>query len=48
MAEAEIEANRTRNSARQEIEAQRESAYAQLTTQVNQLSSLIIERLLNA
>ena len=48
MVEAEIEASRTRNSARQEIEAQRESAYAQLTTQVNQLSSLIIERLLNA
>ncbi|GCE64179.1 F0F1 ATP synthase subunit B' [cyanobiont of Ornithocercus magnificus] len=47
MVEAEIEASRTRNSARQEIEAQRESAYAQLTTQVNQLSSLIIERLLN-
>ena len=46
MAEAEAEASHTRSKARQEIESQRESAYIQLTAQANQLSSLIIERLL--
>ena len=48
LAEAEAEANRTREQARREIESQREQASAQLMAQVDQLSSQIIQRLLAA
>ncbi|CAK24446.1 MAG: F0F1 ATP synthase subunit B' [Synechococcus sp.] len=48
LAEAEAEANRTREKARREIESQRESAQAQLMSQVDQLSAQIINRLLAA
>ncbi|MFM1901173.1 MULTISPECIES: F0F1 ATP synthase subunit B' [unclassified Synechococcus] len=48
LATAETEANRTREQARREIEAQREGAQAKLMAQVDQLSSQIIQRLLAA
>jgi len=48
LAEAEAEANRTREKARREIEAQRETAQTQLMGQVDQLSAQIIKRLLAA
>ena len=48
LATAEAEANRTREQARREIEAQRESAQGQLMAQVDQLSAQIIQRLLAA
>ena len=46
LATAEAEANRTREQARREIEAQRESAQGQLMAQVDQLSAQIIQRLM--
>jgi F-type H+-transporting ATPase subunit b len=48
LAQAEAEANRTREQARREIEAQRESAQSQLMAQVDQLSAQIVQRLLAA
>ena len=45
LAEAEAEANRTREQARREIESQRDAAQASLMSQVDQLSSKIIQRL---
>ena len=45
LAEAEAEANRTREQARREIESQRDAAQASLMSQVDQLSSQIIQRL---
>ncbi|TCD55669.1 F0F1 ATP synthase subunit B' [Synechococcus sp. BS55D] len=48
LATAETEANRTREQARREIEAEREGAQAKLMAQVDQLSSQIIQRLLAA
>ena len=48
LATAETEANRTREQARREIEAQREGAQAKLMAQVDELSSQIIQRLLAA
>ena len=45
LAEAESEANRTREQARREIESQRDAAQASLMSQVDQLSSQIIQRL---
>ena len=45
LAEAETEANRTREQARREIESQREAAQASLMSQVDQLSTQIINRL---
>jgi len=45
LAEAETEANRTREQARREIESQREAAQASLMSQVDQLSTQIIKRL---
>ena len=44
LAEAESEANRTREQARREIESQRDAAQASLMSQVDQLSSQIIQR----
>ena len=48
LAEAEAEANRTREQARREIESQRDAAQASLMSQVDQLSSQIIQRLMAA
>jgi len=48
LAEAEAEANRTREQARREIESQRDAAQSSLMSQVDQLSSQIIQRLMAA
>jgi F0F1-type ATP synthase membrane subunit b/b' len=48
LAQAEAEANRTKEESRRAIEAERESARTQLKGQVDQLSSTIINRLLAA
>ena len=48
LAEAEAAANRTREQARREIESQRDAAQASLMSQVDQLSSQIIQRLMAA
>lgn len=45
LAEAEAEANRTRETARREIESQRDAAQSSLMSKVDQLSSQIIKRL---
>ena len=46
IATTEAEANRTREKARREIEAQREQAQAQLMSKVDDFSAKIIQRLL--
>ena len=48
LAQAEAEANRTKEESRRGIEAERESARAQLKGKVDQLSTTIINRLLAA
>ena len=48
LAQAEAEANRTKEESRRAIEVERESARTQLQGQVDQLSSTIINRLLAA
>jgi F-type H+-transporting ATPase subunit b len=45
LAEAEAEANRTRETARREIESQRDAAQSSLMSKVDQLSTQIIKRL---
>jgi len=48
LAQAEAEANRSKDESRRAIEAERESARTQLQAQVDQLSTTIINRLLAA
>ena len=48
LALATAEANASREKARLEIDAQRESAFSQLKTDSNKLGDLIVERLLAA
>jgi F-type H+-transporting ATPase subunit b len=48
IAQAEAEANRTKEQARREMDAEQDNARGQLRTQVDQLSNQIIERLLTA
>ena len=48
IAQAEAEANRSKEESRRAIETERETARTQLQGQVDQLSSTIIDRLLAA
>jgi len=48
LAQAEAEANRTKEASRRAIETERDSARSQLQGQVDQLSNTIIDRLLAA